>query len=312
MKGVMTSMAWVVPIGGLVLLGSFGFVRGINRRLTSTVNSLNEGADQLNSTAGEVSAASQSLAEGVSEQAASLEETSNSLEEIASMTKRNAENAISAKDLTTQTRQAADSAASDRDQMSKAKEAIKDASGNIAEIIKTTDEIAFQTNILALSAAVSQMDKVTQNNAAGAEQSASASEELRGQAGSLKEVVGELQALVTGVAEASSSGQCHFAPPARALLRGSRNACPYFGGQAWTTDPRQITRTMSAASLDSRKRHWPQPINGTRSRLGARLQLKVFPGKPSLIRNQTDERRLAGPQSEKNLHILSRKFVIKF
>ena len=44
--------------------------------------------------------------------------------------------------------------------------------------------------------AVSQIDKVTQSNAAGAEESASASEELAAQAQTLKGMVGELVAMV--------------------------------------------------------------------------------------------------------------------
>ena len=49
-----------------------------------------------------------------------------------------------------------------------------------------------------VNTAVSQMDKVTQSNAAGAEESASASEELSAQANTVKGVVDELAALVGG------------------------------------------------------------------------------------------------------------------
>jgi len=101
-----------------------------------------------------VSAASQSLAEGASEQAASLEETSSSLEEMASMTKRNAETANRVKDLGSQARQAGDNGARDMAEMVGAMEAIKASSEDVSKIIKTIDEIAFQTNILALNAAV--------------------------------------------------------------------------------------------------------------------------------------------------------------
>src|SRR5208283_1501076 len=102
----------------------------------------------------QVSASSQSLAEGASQQAASLEESSSSLEEMASMTKRNSENAQKANDLAKQARQAADKGVGDMQTMSTAMEAIKVSSDDIAKIIKTIDEIAFQTNILALNAAV--------------------------------------------------------------------------------------------------------------------------------------------------------------
>jgi len=140
----------------LALAGSIGFViiRGTNRALNLTSHTLDDGASQVTAAAGQVSAASQTLAEGSSEQAASLEETSSSLEEMASMTKRNAESARHAKQLSTQTRSAADTASGDMDQMKRAMDAIKHSSDDIAKIIKTIDEIAFQTNILALNAAV--------------------------------------------------------------------------------------------------------------------------------------------------------------
>ncbi len=53
--------------------------------------------------------------------------------------------------------------------------------------------------------AVAQMDKVTQQNAANAEESASASEELSSQADSMNEIVGELTALVGGNARDRAS-----------------------------------------------------------------------------------------------------------
>ena len=127
---------------------------GAHRLLRSVAGSLNEGASQTASAAGQVSSASQTLAEGASEQAASLEETSASIEELSSITRRNAENAQRANDLARQTRSAADTGAADMDAMNQAMEAIKASSDDIAKIIKTIDEIAFQTNILALNAAV--------------------------------------------------------------------------------------------------------------------------------------------------------------
>jgi len=140
----------------LTLAGAFGFViiRGTNRVLTTASRTLDEGATQVTAAAGQVSAASQSLAEGSSEQAASLEETSSSLEEMASMTRRNAESAQQAKDLSAQTRHAADAGTTDMEEMKHAMDAIKASSDDISKIIKTIDEIAFQTNILALNAAV--------------------------------------------------------------------------------------------------------------------------------------------------------------
>jgi len=128
--------------------------RLITTPIGKIISHLKQGAEQLNTSSAEITNGSQTLAEGASEQAASIEETSASLEELASMTKRNSENAQNANDLAKQTRAAADKGAADMQAMSGAMEAIKASSDDIAKIIKTIDEIAFQTNILALNAAV--------------------------------------------------------------------------------------------------------------------------------------------------------------
>jgi len=128
--------------------------RSITRPLRRLADDLLAGAGQTTSAAGQVSASSQTLAEGSSQQAASIEETSSSLEELASMTKRNADNSHQANELSKQTRAAADKGVVDMQAMDAAMQAIKVSSDDIAKIIKTIDEIAFQTNILALNAAV--------------------------------------------------------------------------------------------------------------------------------------------------------------
>jgi len=140
-----------VVIGALL---AFFITRSITRPIKAVAATLSAGAEQTAAAAGQVSAASQSLAEGASEQAASLEETSSSLEEMASMTRRNAENAGKVKDLGSQARYAGDQGVHDMARMTEAMQAIKVSSNEVAKIIKTIDEIAFQTNILALNAAV--------------------------------------------------------------------------------------------------------------------------------------------------------------
>jgi methyl-accepting chemotaxis protein len=67
---------------------------------------------------------------------------------MASMTTRNSENAQNAKGLANEARQTADAGAADMVEMKAAMSAIKGASVEISKIIKTIDEIAFQTNIL--------------------------------------------------------------------------------------------------------------------------------------------------------------------
>ncbi|MFT3780410.1 MAG: methyl-accepting chemotaxis protein [Nibricoccus sp.] len=150
-KGV--AIGLVVAIVSGVLIGIV-IARTIGSVLRRVSNSLAEGADQVASSSTQVSAASQGLAEGASEQAASLEETGSSLEEMAGMTRRNSESAGKANELARQARQAADTGATDMTAMKEAMNEIKASSDDISKIIKTIDEIAFQTNILALNAAV--------------------------------------------------------------------------------------------------------------------------------------------------------------
>jgi hemerythrin-like metal-binding protein len=157
---VVTATMELMALGGgvvlLVVLTGFYFFnrRTIVRPLHLAIQHLQEAGEQTVLASKEISSTSQLLAEGASEQAASLEETSASLEEMSSMTKRNAENSQKANDLAQQARSAADKGVVDMQAMSAAMEAIKVSSDDIAKIIKTIDEIAFQTNILALNAAV--------------------------------------------------------------------------------------------------------------------------------------------------------------
>lgn len=138
----------------LGLAAAFFIIRGVNHALTKAAESISQGAFQVASASGQVSSSSQSLAQGASEQAASLEEISSSVEELASMTKRNADSAQSGKASSGQARTAAEAGATEMEHMQKAMDAIQQSSNDISKIIKTIDEIAFQTNILALNAAV--------------------------------------------------------------------------------------------------------------------------------------------------------------
>jgi len=149
---------WVSVMTGAIAFAAAIIGMLLSNRIARPINNaiaiLRESSNQIGAAAAQVSASSQTLAEGAGDQAASLEETSSSLEELSSMTKRNSENAQKANDLAKQARLAADKGAGDMKAMSAAMEAIKVSSDDIAKIIKTIDEIAFQTNILALNAAV--------------------------------------------------------------------------------------------------------------------------------------------------------------
>jgi methyl-accepting chemotaxis protein len=152
-----TNLSVLLGVAAALALGCALFliiIRGTSRLLTDVGSSLNRSADQVASAAAQVSAASQALATGSSEQAAAIEQTSASLEELASMTKRTTDNSQKANEISKQTRAAAEKGVADMQAMNTAMGAIQASGDDIAKIIKTIDEIAFQTNILALNAAV--------------------------------------------------------------------------------------------------------------------------------------------------------------
>lgn len=145
-----------IAIAGIAFGALFAWMisRSVTAGITGVAGRLAVESEKANSSATQVAAASQTMSSGASQQAASLEETSSSLHEIASMTQRNSENAQNAKALAIQARATADAGAADMEQMKSAMSAIKGSGVEISKIIKTIDEIAFQTNILALNAAV--------------------------------------------------------------------------------------------------------------------------------------------------------------
>lgn len=148
-----------IILGGITMLVAVVFSvwtveRNILKPLRHMAETLkNVSRENLNA-AEQITTSSQSLAEGSSQQAASVEETSASLEELSSMTRRNSDSSQKANELARETRTAADKGAADMIALDKAMQTIKASSDDIAKIIKTIDEIAFQTNILALNAAV--------------------------------------------------------------------------------------------------------------------------------------------------------------
>jgi methyl-accepting chemotaxis protein len=113
-----------------------------------------ESAANASSYSQQLAAASEAIASGAQEQAASLEETSASLEQITASVRQSADNAQQASQLAAGSK---DSALQGQDVVAKAITAMSEinvASAKISDIISTIDEIAFQTNLLAVNAAV--------------------------------------------------------------------------------------------------------------------------------------------------------------
>jgi methyl-accepting chemotaxis protein len=101
-----------------------------------------------------ISSASQTIAAGRSQQAASLEETSAALNELTTHTKRNFATTQKIKDLVGRVTLVVEGGNRHMVAMDAAIHRIGDAAQQVRRIVKTIEEIAFQTNILAPNAAV--------------------------------------------------------------------------------------------------------------------------------------------------------------
>jgi hypothetical protein len=129
-------------------------LRNFARPLDKIANDLGDGADEFLQVSNQIAESSNRLAEGASEQAAAIEETSASLEEMSSMIHSSARNADQARNLASESQANANQGLESMTQMVEAMAAIERSSNEVVKIVKSIDEIAFQTNILALNAAV--------------------------------------------------------------------------------------------------------------------------------------------------------------
>lgn len=118
------------------------------------ISEINIKADQVALGARQVSDGSQALSQGAAEQASSVEQLTASITEVASQTKQNALNANEANELAIKVKNNAADGADQMQEMLVSMEEINNAYKSISKIIKVIDEIAFQTNILALNASV--------------------------------------------------------------------------------------------------------------------------------------------------------------
>jgi methyl-accepting chemotaxis protein len=143
----------VLLMGGLTAAAARTTFR-LTSRIRNTALELGDGIDRSSGTAAQMADIAQALSKGASEQAASLEETSASMEEMAAMTRANAESTRQATALMTEVSQQVASSDKVLVEMLESMTEIADSSQRVSKIIKTIDEIAFQTNILALNAAV--------------------------------------------------------------------------------------------------------------------------------------------------------------
>lgn len=139
-------------------VGDFAPIQSALREIMDALNSIfmeiGTAADQVASGSEQVSNAAQALAQGATEQASSIEELSATITEVSNQVKENAEHAFAANTSVNQVRAEIETSNQYMSEMVSAMTQISASSLEIGKIIKTIEDIAFQTNILALNAAV--------------------------------------------------------------------------------------------------------------------------------------------------------------
>uniref|UniRef100_UPI0036F2EE87 methyl-accepting chemotaxis protein n=1 Tax=Enterocloster asparagiformis TaxID=333367 RepID=UPI0036F2EE87 len=126
----------------------------INASLSRTLHQINLSADQVFSSSEQVSSGAMSVSQGATEQASSVEELAATLAEFSDQVRDTSANAAECRRSTSQTGNEVMSSNQQMQEMISAMHEISDQSVQIRQIIKTIEDLAFQTNILALNASV--------------------------------------------------------------------------------------------------------------------------------------------------------------
>lgn len=139
-------------------IGSFAGIltslRSFVQKLNETMVQINVAADQVAAGSEQVAAGATALSQGATEQASSVEELSATITVIADMIKLNADDAENANAKTNEAGAEMASANVKMEELVDAMNKISEISDETKKIIKTIEDIAFQTNILALNASI--------------------------------------------------------------------------------------------------------------------------------------------------------------
>ncbi len=185
--------------------GDFASIREslvyILSNLNATLGDIHLAAGQVNAGAVQIASGAQSLAQGASEQAASIEELSSAVGDISDQINHTAKNANTAMETTQSTSEQALTCNRQMHHMMTAMDDITEKASQISKIVKTIEDIAFQTNILALNAAV----EAARAGAAG-KGFAVVADEVRSLAAKSAEASQSTSALIGSTVEAVTNG----------------------------------------------------------------------------------------------------------
>ena len=134
--------------------GLLDSARKLSTQLSDTMRQINQSAEQVSAGAEQVSAGAQALSQGATEQASAIEELAATVNDISGKIKATADSAENVHNQSSETGREVEQCNAQMMELVKAVKDIGESSSQIGKIIKTIEDIAFQTNILALNAAV--------------------------------------------------------------------------------------------------------------------------------------------------------------
>lgn len=126
----------------------------IQSRLSELLGNIARSADQVGMGAQQISSGAQTLAQGATEQASSVQELSATVQDLSTQVSEKSEEAVKAGEELQNVQHALEESHNQMNNLRQAMDNISHHSNGISTIIKTIEDIAFQTNILALNAAV--------------------------------------------------------------------------------------------------------------------------------------------------------------
>jgi len=148
-KAIIASLSVIFAI-----VFAWNLANKITRPILAVMGDIKKSVDSSRDASNALSSGAQILADGSTKQAANVEETSSSAEELNAMTDQNTQHVGNALNEVETATRIVSTANEKLKELSQAMAEISSASDETKNIIKTIDEIAFQTNILALNAAV--------------------------------------------------------------------------------------------------------------------------------------------------------------
>ena len=176
-------------------------LRHMKTELNDIMQQVNRSAEQVSSASTQLSVSAQTLSQGTVEQASAVEQLATQITEISGQAKNTASGALTVRNQTHSTGEEVSLCNQQMQKLMDAMNKIQTSSDEIEKILKTIDDIAFQTNILALNAAV----EAARAGEAG-KGFAVVAEEVRNLAGKSAEAAKNTSALIQNSTEAVHTG----------------------------------------------------------------------------------------------------------